>query len=75
MDVKDKVYRTNPHKKEELKENIFYCFCGTILDPYQENLVILGSESCSSCRQLGSGSCAIMYIWTHRVLYIIPLDL
>jgi hypothetical protein len=43
----------------------FYCFCGTILDPYRENLVALGGESCSSSRETGSDSCVQLYQWTH----------
>jgi hypothetical protein len=32
----------------------FYCFYGATLDSYRENIVALGSESCSSSWELGS---------------------
>jgi hypothetical protein len=36
-------------------------FYGAILDSYQETLVALGGESCSSCQEPGSGSCVLVY--------------
>jgi hypothetical protein len=38
-----------------------FCFYGAMLDSYWENLVALGSESCSSCWESGSDSCVQLY--------------
>jgi hypothetical protein len=37
--------------------NLIVCFCGTVLDSCQVNLVTLGGESCSSSREPVSDSC------------------
>jgi hypothetical protein len=36
-------------------------FYGAILDLYWENLVALGGELCSFCRELESDSCVLIY--------------
>jgi hypothetical protein len=52
----------------------FYCFCGSILDSYRENLVALGGESCSSCWETGSDSCVPVYQWTHSSIQLHLID-
>jgi hypothetical protein len=41
--------------------SLFHCRYGATFDSYQENLVELGGESCSSCRKSGSDSCLPVY--------------
>jgi hypothetical protein len=38
-----------------------YCFYEAILDPYRENHLALGSESCSFCQEPASDSCSQVY--------------
>jgi hypothetical protein len=40
---------------------LIYSLYGAILDSYQENLVVFGSESCRSCQEPGNDSCNAVY--------------
>jgi hypothetical protein len=41
--------------------SVIHCFYGAIPDLFQETLVALDSESCSSSRKPGSDSCVQLY--------------
>lgn len=43
----------------------FYCFYGSVLDSYQENLVALDSDLCPSCQKTADYSCILLYHCTH----------
>jgi hypothetical protein len=56
-----------------IQVSLFYCLCGVMHDSYQENLLVLVSESCSSCWEPASDSGSQVYYLTHCVIPNIPL--